>query len=338
MEHRNLKRPLALGLSMLALASCSESPTELDPPDSPAPEVTAAITSTVSNTWITEPDMPGTARGGLATAVVPRSGGQSTLYAIGGATASFGSLGRVQAYNVATRTWTYRAEMPMAAYDMNGAGVINGKIYVSGGVTRDKFFRQELFMYDPATNTWTRKRDLPSGTWGGVTEVINNQLYVVTCISQEDCYIDNRSLHLFRYDPATDQWTELASPPPQLRRPMSGVVGGKLYLTGTRPDGSGLLSAYDPATNQWSPRTPMPRARYEGSSAAVGAKIYVFGGRERQSDGTFKRVRTTKVYDPATDTWGTRAPMPDLRSGYSASRVFLNGQPRIQVVGGPRPG
>jgi hypothetical protein len=51
-------------------------------------------------------------------------------------------------------------------------------------------------MYDPATNKWTRKRDMPAYTWGGITGVINNKLYVLTCTVGEDCYYLD-PLHLF---------------------------------------------------------------------------------------------------------------------------------------------
>ena len=37
------------------------------------------------------------------------------------------------AYNVATNTWTFRHRLPKPLAGSNGAGVINGKIYVSGG-------------------------------------------------------------------------------------------------------------------------------------------------------------------------------------------------------------
>ena len=42
-------------------------------------------------------------------------------------------LAKVTAYNVATNTWTDRRPLPVPLAWSNGAGVINGKIYVSGG-------------------------------------------------------------------------------------------------------------------------------------------------------------------------------------------------------------
>jgi N-acetylneuraminic acid mutarotase len=333
-----LMRPTALALTALVLAACNETITE--------PETTEVAAATpefavAANNWITKADMPGTARRDLATATVTNAAGQSVLYAIGGQSAA-GSLGRVQAYNVATNSWTRRAELPIAVYNTNGAGVINGKIYVSGGVTRDKFFRRELHMYDPTTNTWTRKQDMPRETWGGITGVINNQLYVLTCGErEEDCYIDFAPLELYRYDPATDQWTFVGYSPNQLDRPMGGTIGRKLYFTGANTPSSGggaRFTVYDPATNRWMSKAPLPRARKLGAGVALGAKLYVIGGMQRNSDGTITQVRTTSVYDPATNAWTNRAPMPTMRSGFSASRVVLNGKARIEVVGGSRPG
>ncbi|MBA3259263.1 MAG: hypothetical protein H0T68_07360 [Gemmatimonadales bacterium] len=272
---------------------------------------------------------------------MPNGSGQSILYAIGGRALTGGSLGKVQAYNVATNTWTTKASLPIAAYLTNGAGVIGGKIYVSGGVTRDKFFRRELHVYDPATNAWTRKRDMPDGTWGGVTGVSGEKLYVLTCGDrEEDCYVNSGPLFLYRYDPATDQWTFLSFSPPQTRHPMGGFIGGRFYVTGDdTPTGDGTaFHVYDPATNQWTPKAPLPRGRWSGAGVTLGAKLYVIGGSERYPDGSERQVRSMIAYDPASDTWSAKASMPTVRPGLAASRVVFEGQPRIEVVGGSRPG
>jgi N-acetylneuraminic acid mutarotase len=325
-------------LLFVLLASCGDTPTQPMAGGLPASAPDLAV---ASNTWATRAALPGTERVGLTTAEVRNAAGQSVAYAIGGRSLTGGSLGRVQAYNVATNTWSEKAPMPIAAYSTNGAAVIDGKIYVSGGVTRDKFFRREFHMYDPATDTWTRKQDMPEQTWGGLTGVIGGKMYVLTCIVEEDCYIDFRPLQLFRYDPATDQWTELASSPLQQRHPMGGFIGGKLYATGATPPiagSNGVLSVYDPSTNQWASRTPLAPGRQPGASVTLGAKLYVIGGSNVNPDGGLTQVRTVSVYDPATDRWTERAPLPADRAGFSATKVVRDGQARIEVVGGPRPG
>jgi N-acetylneuraminic acid mutarotase len=332
---------LASGLIMLGACNDSTEPTSEAAAVPGSSDVTAVSAdpnlAVAVNSWATRADMPSTARFSLTTAVVENPAGESVLYAMGGASASGGSLSRVQAYNVATNTWTYRAPLPVPMYSTNGAGVINGKIYISGGVSGDKNYRKELYVYDPATNRWTRKQDPPNSQWGGVTGVLNNALYVLTCEGEEDCLADRFTarLTLYRYDPAADQWVFLSVTPfgigPQA---MGGFIGGKLYVTGP----SGVLGAYDPATNQWTTKAPPPDERWAGAGVTVGAKLYIIGGKHRASDGSFKDVRTTLVYDPASNSWTTKAPMPTLRTGIAGSRVFVNGQPRIEIVGGPRPG
>lgn len=330
LTHR-LARPLALALSWLALASCRDATTEPQTAvGTPAADPAFAVTS---NSWITRADMPFTERYNLATAAVTNAAGQSILYAIGGRSASGGSLGKVQAYNVATNSWTTKASLPMPLYSTNGVGVIGGKLYISGGVASYKNYRPELFMYDPATNTWTRKRDMPNTTFRGVTGVYNNQLYVLTGCDQENC-ASYSQVAFYRYDPGTDRWTTLPRPPRYHDWGFGGFIGGKFHVTGTYRE----LDVYDPASNQWTTRAPMPRRRWLGAGVALGGKLYVIGGYTENLDGTISAVRTTSVYDPATDTWTNKAPLPTARTSFAASRVVFDGQPRIAVVGGSRPG
>jgi N-acetylneuraminic acid mutarotase len=287
--------------------------------------------------------MPGTERWGHTSAVVPNSAGQLILYVIGGSSASTvqpsgptrGALATVQAYDFATNTWSTKAPMPLALYRTNGAGVIAGKIYASGGrETGDKRYQNTLFVYDPAQNTWSRKRDMPSETWGGVTGVIGDKLYVLTCETEADCDRFER-LALYRYDPATDQWTLLSVTPRPLGEPLGGVINGKLYVTGGPV---GALVVYDPATNEWTQKASLPGGRERGAAAVLAGRLYILGGGERQPDGTTIMVRKTTVYIPSKDVWRNKAEMPTQRFDFAAARVVVNGQARIAAIGGARPG
>jgi N-acetylneuraminic acid mutarotase len=314
----------------LILTACAEPGTEPGPADmQPASNAEAAV---VSNRWITRATLPGEERFDLATAVLTNAARQSVLYAIGGMTAAGGSLTRVQAYNVATNTWSNRAPLPQARHWTNGAGVIDGRIYVSGGKQGSATFHDDLFVHDPASNTWTEKRPMPTPGYRGVTGVIDGKLYVVTNCDQENC-VDFVSRALYRYDPATDMWTVLAQPQFQHAWGYGGVIGGKLYVTG----GSNQLEVYDPATNTWTTRAPLPRRRWLGASAALGGELYVISGFEERANGTIEAIRRTSVYNPGTNSWTTRAPFPEAFIGLSAIRVMLDGKPRIHVVGGLRP-
>ena len=85
---------------------------------------------------------------------------------------------------------------------------------------------------------------MPERGAGGVTAVIEDELYVATPTGDQ---ADHQS-NFFRYDPATNQWTRLPSPGHAYF--MGGVLYGKLYLVGN------TVEAYDPATNQWTAKAP----------------------------------------------------------------------------------
>jgi len=324
-----LLRSAAAAFTLLILASCGDSTTETETAGDTPPAALAAA----ANSWITRADLPSTERWALAAATVTNAAGQSILYTIGGRTATGGSLSKVQAYNVATNSWSYKASLPVPLYWSNGAGVINRKIYISGGLTGYKAYSAALYVYDPAANSWTRKHDMPNTTFRGVTGVIDGKLYVLTGCDQEDC--DRYEPRAFyRYNPVTDRWVSLPTPTSQVGGRMGGVMGKKFYVTG----GGNQLDMYDPATNLWAARAPMPQQHSRGAAAALAGKLYVTGGYQEEPDGTIESVLTTSVYDPTTNTWATRAPMPTAHSDFAASRVVFNGRPRIEVVGGTRPG
>jgi N-acetylneuraminic acid mutarotase len=337
-----------LALSSFALASCGDDTTQpntaADPADQPPSIPQLAVTS---NTWLTRANVPSDRRQ-VTTATVTNAAGETILYAIGGKTLTSGwcsgTLSKVQAYNAATNTWTNRASLPAPLTETNGAGVINGKIYVSGGCFGYKAYSRQLWMYDPVANTWTQKHPMPFTSFAGTTGVINDQLYVMaSCDGQEDCEGDDPAGYPYywgflRYNPASDTWTRLRSPAngDVYSHGAAATIGKKFYVTG------GWLNrateAYDPATNTWANKASMGSPRYDAAYVASAAKFYIMGGVRTNPDGSRTVVATTSVYDPATNIWTHKAPMPTARTLIAAGRVVVNGQTRLSVVGGLRPG
>ena len=88
--------------------------------------------------------------------------------------------------------------------------------------------------------------------------------------------------------------------------------------------------------NTWAKRAPMPTARGGLGVAAVNGKIYAIGGTDltqRISGGGYDSggvVGTNEEYDPSTDTWTTKAPMPTPEA-FFAIAVCHN---RIYCIGG----
>jgi hypothetical protein len=110
---------------------------------------------TPGDLWLSRSRMP-TALESFAAAVV---GGK--FYAIGGR--SNGILyGQNLACDPGTNRWASRARMPKVRAASNGAGVINGIIYVPGGHSGDGIPTRSLYAYNPATNTWSSKNGIPA--------------------------------------------------------------------------------------------------------------------------------------------------------------------------------
>jgi N-acetylneuraminic acid mutarotase len=128
------------------------------------------------------------------------------------------------------------------------------------------------------------------------------------------------------------------------------TLNGKIYAIGgyTSKDyyydldpTDGFLATneeYDPATNTWTTKTPMPTARANFAIAACQGKIYcinsaLVGFKLDEIYHLFKSpiyAGTNEAYDPSTDTWETKAPMPTPLSHAQANVV--NG--KIYIIDG----
>ena len=331
--------PSAALLGSFALAACGDDPVQPNAAEQPAAAPALAV---ASNSWLRRADLWSIERWDHAAATVTDAAGHSIVYVIGGRSASGGSLTKVMAYDVSTNKWSLKAPLPVPRFSTNGAAVINGKIFISGGRETSKNWSynppsSQSYMYDPGTDTWTRKQNMPDGGDDGFTGLIGGKLYVLSrCYEPppstnwfSDC--DPPRANFFRYNRMKDRWTTLPSPANTYTTGgAAGVIGGKFYLAGGTS-----LEVYDPATNRWATRRPPPRfLGFSPTGTTADGKLYVFGGREPGG----VESRTTRIYDPATDSWTTGEPMPNPRSDVAASRIFINGQVGIQVVGGSRPG
>jgi N-acetylneuraminic acid mutarotase len=152
-------------------------------------------------------------------------------------------------------------------------------------------------------------------------------------------------------DVVEDTW--VAKAPMQVARGNLGVavVNGKIYAiggsteSGLNPRSVGIdytakgwivntNEEYDPATDKWTFKTPMPTPRYAFAIVTYQNKIYCIGGASnfQPPTGFYGAILTgvNEVYDPATDTWETKAAMPTARIGLQANVV----DDKIYLIGG----
>lgn len=150
------------------------------------------------------------------------------------------------------------------------------------------------------------------------------------------------------YDPGADRWSEAGQIPEGVNHAGLAAVAGKLYLIGgfrqASSSPSGAVRIYDPATRTWHDGAPMPTPRGALAVAVLGGKIHAIGGNaprgrdlpahEHGVSRHDRSVGTHEVYDPATDSWTRRAPMPTARNHLGAAAIGG----KIHAVGGRVPG
>jgi len=238
-------------------------------------------------------------------------------------------------------TWAMKAPLLAPRVD-SGVALLNGKIYVLGGAIMGKTDSQLNQEYDPATDRWRDLAPIPQGATHPGVAGDNGKIYVVGgfTASVHAVALDK----VFQYDVAANSWREL--PPINSRRGSVGVaiVNGKVHAIGGRGLDNVTVAThelYDPATGKWSQAAPLPTARDHIGVIVLNGRIHVIGGRisnhETDNSKPTQGVRglpfdmvtngpnTTlhDVYDPATNSWQSAAPLPTARSNGAA--VYYHG-------------
>jgi len=126
-------------------------------------------------------------------------------------------------------------------------------------------------------------------------------------------------------------WTIKAPIPQEIGGGTAAVVNGKIYLRGRIYAHDPYNYEYDPETDKWVTKTLMPTPRSTSAIVAYQNKIYTMGGSTgyTKENGTIYCC-TNEVYDPATDTWETKAPIPANQSRYLLASVVYG---QIHLMG-----
>lgn len=191
--------------------------------------------------------------------------------------------------------WVNLAPFPEPSEEVYGVAS-GGKLYVLGGLGPGWTAKGLVYEYDPATERWTKKKNMPLLTHHiGITE-LNGKIYVMGGFVKPEKGptawqpVDNA----WEYDPANDTWKALAPLPSKRGSPNAVVHDGKIYVIG----GAGNF----PGSKDTSIHPARPH----------------------------RAVGTNEVYDPPTNTWETRSPMPTARN-HAAVGMVNN---KIYVIGG----
>jgi N-acetylneuraminic acid mutarotase len=151
----------------------------------------------------------------------------------------------------------------------------------------------------------------------------------------------------YEYDPAADKWTVKAPMARPAHHQALAEYRGKVYVFGgfvAPASGGGWepidnVWEYDPAADVWKALAPLPSKRGSAVAVEVGGKVYVIGGATTADGGkdiaisnntTVRNLTTNDVYDVASNTWTSAAPMALGRNHAYAGTVGG----KIYVIGG----
>lgn len=195
----------------------------------------------------------------------------------------------------AQQKWATLAPFPEGSEELYGIAA-GGKLLVFGGLAPGWKPKGLVYQYDPAVNAWTKKKNMPFSSHHLALAELDGKVYVFGGFAPPTAGppawvpIDNA----WEYDPAADSWKALAPLPTKRGSANAAVINGKIHVIG----GAGLH----------------PNSK---ETAAHPARAH-------------RAVATHEVYDPATNSWESRSPMPTARNHAAAGVV--NG--KIYIIGG----
>ncbi len=191
--------------------------------------------------------------------------------------------------------WESAAPFPDPSEELYGVAA-NGKMYVIGGFGPTSGM---VYEYDPATDKWTKKKPMARATHHSALAELNGKIYVMGGFAPYTSPqgggggwepVDNA----WEYDPTNDTWKALAPLPVRRGSTLAAVVNGKIYVIGG--------NTTNPGTSD----------------------VAVFANRPSRDLGL------NEMYDPETNKWTDRAPMPTARNHMYGGTV--NG--KVYAIGG----
>lgn len=239
-----------------------------------------------------------------------------------------------------TLTWA-AVTRPVIGRSEGMGAVVNGKLYLFGGYV-DTTYKPTTRgdVYDPATNLWARVADLPFGVSHMGTTTMGDAIYFAGGYPATATGQTFSTTAVWRYDTVANSFSNLPNLPAARGGGALVALGRALHFVGGSDSARRDAAQHwrldlDNLTAGWVARAPLPVATNHVAGVALDGKVYIIGGQQNQDAAAIQRAEV-QVYDPATNQWTTRAPLPLARSHITSSTLVRNG--RIIVLGGIGPG
>lgn len=248
-----------------------------------------------------------------------------TLYAIGGAEDIFivddwypNALASMELFNTSDSSWSSFGTMPTAR---SAAAVVavGKKLFVIGGTNYDENFKT-IEILNTQSNIWETEAQIPSALFGHAACVINDSIYVFGGLTR--LYETSSEINVF--DPVTGVWASKGSMSMARAYHQVVVLNDTVYIMGginNLQDPTALTSVeiYDPVSNTTTPVRDMNTGRMNFGAAVLNGKIYAVGGAVSMFPDEFTALASMEMYDPASDTWTEKKPLPSARHSFAIS-------------------
>lgn len=187
-----------------------------------------------------------------------------------------------------------------------------------------------------APGEWVRLTPMPEERTEVSVATDGRLIYVIGGFRRAGGVSASAPRAMLAYDAAADTWSSPDSIPAGVNHAGFVHLEGKLYLVGGYRENTfeptGAVWIYDLAARKWSEGAPMLTPRGALAVAVVEGKIHAIGGTvsdpsaldahdHNAGTASGNSVGTHEVYDPATNRWARRTPMPTARNHHGAAAV-----------------
>ncbi len=269
-------------------------------------------------------------------AMVPLKDGAAMV--VGGMNADDVPFSSTKVFAPDSGTWSDGPLLEIAVGDGLAATLTDGRVMS---------FRPR-FYGETGTATAVELLDPTAGRWEPGTEV---GIFVDGVLALSDGNLLARGSAfespelLYRYDPAADAWTNVASPieivssmdfgrfGPLVALEDGDVLALSVAASSTDPFPSTGVRRFDGATGEWSEGAPTSTPR-EGAMIATLAdgRVLVAGGATSdENDMGARALATTEIYDPVADSWTAG---PDLLEPRKDGHALLLTDGSVLIHGG----
>ncbi len=265
------------------------------------------------------------------------------IYVPGGLLSSGLVITNHYAYDIATDAWQQVFEPPTSVvYSALVADPAQNRYYRIGGRNSavSTIISPEVQVYDVKTNAWTELSPLPERRFGHEAVMVDGKILVAGGAER----FDLGKYTCWKYDPATDFWTQIASLNKKRRFAASALgtddKGNPLWFLfgGDDPD-TGLPlddgEVYDVRNDRWLPLDDsfrLSKGRTQMASVTLNGKLYAMGGAVLSDDGKAYVISPTVETLNVNHTTLTTPDQPPALAAPTSAVALINNESTFVVT------